>query len=128
MVAAARSRVQTRPSWDGRSHGKARVLGWAGLLAALLTPIALWHRAIWLIADDFRIELEYLVTGWTAYSLIAVGLLFFLPVVISIGRDPNSRLYPRSRNAYIGWGAVLYTLGMSLASQVAQIAQGPAGP
>jgi hypothetical protein len=91
-------------------------------------PVVLWHRAMWLIADDFRLDLDYLVTGWTAYALIACGLLFFIPVVLSIGRAPNSRFYPRSRAAYAGWGVSLYTLGIMLASQVAAIAQGPSAP
>ena len=65
-------------------------------------PVVLWHRPMAMIAEDFRFEAEYLVTGWTAYVLIGLGLLFFLPVVISIGRRPDSRLYPRSRGAYVG--------------------------
>jgi hypothetical protein len=81
-----------------------------------------------MIAEDFRLEAEYLVTGWTAYALIALGLLFFVPVVLSIGRRPDSRLYPRSRGAYAGWGVSLYTLGIMLASQVAIIAEGPSAP
>ena len=88
-------------------------------------PVVLWHRAMAIIAEDFRFELDYLVTGWTAYVLIAIGLLFFLPVVISIGRRPDSRLYPRSRGAYVAWGVSLYTLGIMLASQVAVIAEAP---
>ncbi len=91
-------------------------------------PWILWHRAIEIIAADFRLEFEYLVTGWTAYALIAMGLLFFLPVVISIGRRPDSRLYPRSRGAYLAWGVSLYTLGIMLATQVAVIAEAPPTP
>jgi hypothetical protein len=68
------------------------------------------------------------VTGWTGYTLIALGLLFFIPVVISIGRRPDSRLYPRSRGAYLGWGVSLYTLGIMLAAQVAVIAEAPPTP
>jgi hypothetical protein len=85
-------------------------------------PVVLWHRPMAMVADEFRLDFEYLVTGWTAYTLIAVGLLFFVPVVLSIGRNPESRLYPRSRGAYIGWGVSLYTLGIMLATQVATIA------
>ena len=81
-----------------------------------------------MIAEEFRLEFEYLVTGWTAYALIGVGLLFLVPVVVSIGRRPDSRLYPRSRGAYIGWGLSLYTLGIMLAAQVAVIAEGPTAP
>ena len=88
----------------------------------------LWHRAIAIIAEDFRLDLEYLVTGWSGYTLIVLGLLFFVPVLVSIGRRPDSRLYPRSRGAYVGWGVSLYTLGIMLAAQVAVIAEGPAAP
>jgi hypothetical protein len=91
-------------------------------------PVVLWHRPMAMIAEDFRLEAGYLVTGWTAYVLIGLGLLFFLPVVISIGRRPDSRLYPRSRGAYLGWGVSLYTLGIMLATQVAVIAEGPTAP
>lgn len=99
-------------------------MGAAGFLAAACLPVLLWHRAISLVASDFRLELEYLITGWTGYGLIGLGLLFLVPVVLSIGRSPESRLYPRNRNAYVGWGVTLYLLGIALASQVAQITQG----
>ena len=95
-------------------------------MAAAVLPVVLWHRPIAMIAEDFRLEFEYLVTGWTAYTLIVLGLLFFVPVVLSIGRRPDSRFYPRSRGAYAGWGVSLYTLGIMLATQVALIADGPA--
>ena len=93
-------------------------------MLAACVPVALWHRAIWMIAEDFRLDAEYLVTGWTGYGLMAIGLLFFIPVLVSIGRQPDSRLYPRSRGAYVAWGVSLYTLGVLLASQVAIIADG----
>ena len=103
------------------SRRKARWVGLAGFLAAAALPALLWHRSISAIASDFRLEVEYLVTGWTGYALIGLGLLFFLPVLVSIGRSPESRLYPRSRNAYAGWGVSLYLLGVILASQVAAV-------
>jgi hypothetical protein len=99
----------------------AQLVGLGGFLVAAALPVVLWHRAIETIASDFRVELEYLVTGWTGYGLIALGLLFLIPVVVSIGRSPESRLYPRGRNAYAGWGVVLYLLGIMLASQVAAV-------
>ncbi len=120
-----RTSIRTRPNRDGLPARTAKVVGMAGYLAAVALPLALWHEPIAAIAEDFRMELGYLVTGWTAYSLIVLGLLFFLPVLVSIGRHPESRLYPRSRNAYAGWGITLYLLGFALASQVAQIAAGP---
>ena len=114
-------RVPTRTEKHILSRRRARWVGLVGFLAAAATPALLWHRSITAIASDFRFELEYLVTGWMAYFLIGLGLLFFLPVLISIGRSPESRLYPRSRNAYAGWGVSLYLLGVILASQVAAV-------
>ena len=118
--------IQTRRvSRDSLDRRTARLVGFGGFLLAVALPLILWHRAIAIIATDFRLELGYLVTGWTAYALIAAGLAFAIPVVLSIGRSPESRVYPRSRQAYAGWGVVLYLLGMALASQVQQIAATP---
>ena len=103
-------------------------MGAGGFLLAAAMPVILWHRAMAIIAQEFRFDAGYLVTGWTAYALIGLGLLFFVPVVVSIGRRPDSRLYPRSRGAYVGWGVSLYTLGIMLATQVAVIAEGPTAP
>ena len=64
-------------------------------------------------------ELDYLVTGWTGYGLIATGLLVMLLATLS---------NPRARKAYVGWGVSLYTLGIMLATQVAVIAEGPTAP
>ena len=119
-------RIRTRSEKQRLSRRNARLVGAAGFAGAVLLPIVLWHRAMSIIASDFRLELDYLVTGWTAYGLIGLGLLFLVPVVLSIGHTPESKLYPRSRNAYVAWGLTLYLLGIMLASQVAQIAQGPA--
>ena len=105
------------------SRRQARLVGLGGFFGAIARPVALWHRAFSIIASDFRLETEYLVTGWTGYSLIGLGLLFMVPVVLSIGRRPESRLYPRSRNAYAAWGISLYLLGIILASQVAAVAR-----
>jgi hypothetical protein len=114
-----------RPSpHDGISRRTARLLGWGGFAAALIGPLVLWRDPIRAVSTDFSWELDYLIMGWTGYALIAAGLLFMLPVVISIGRHPESRLYPRSRNAYMGWGVSCYLLGCGIAVQVAQIASG----
>lgn len=122
-----RVRVRTRSEKQQLSRRNARLVGAAGFVGAALLPFALWHRAIALVASDFRLEIEYLLTGWTGYALMGAGLGFLAPVVLSIGRLPGSRLYPRSRNAYAGWGVTLYLLGVMLATQVGQIARGPAG-
>jgi hypothetical protein len=115
--------VPARTKKHHLSRRQAQWVGFAGFGLAASLPVILWHRAMDIIASDFRIELEYLVTGWTGYSLIGAGLLFLIPVVASIGRSPESRLYPRSRNAYAAWGVVLYMLGIALASQVATVAR-----
>ena len=85
---------------------------------ALAAPVLLWHRAIVEMADDFHLDVGYLITGWMGYGLIALGLLLLVPVVLSVGRSPDSRLYPRSRNVFLGWGTTLYLLGTALASIV----------
>jgi hypothetical protein len=117
-------RVPARTLRQQRERRRARRVGLVGFLGAAALPIVLWHRAIALIASDFRFDFGYLVTGWTGYALIGLGLLFFVPVVISIGRTPEHRLYPRGRNAYAAWGVSLYVLGVALASQVAVVAHG----
>jgi hypothetical protein len=109
---------------DQLDRRTARLVGLVGFLAAAALPPILWHRAIAAIAADFKMDIPYL-TGWIAYAMIAIGLLFFVPVLVSIGRKPESRLYPRARNAYAGWGISCYLLGLALATQVAQIAAGP---
>jgi hypothetical protein len=116
-----------RAERDRRARRTARLVGLAGFLAAAATPVILWHRAIALIASDFHIELRYLVTGWLGYGLIAAGLVCLVPVLLSIGRKPDSRLYPQSRNALAGWGVSFYLLGIVLAVQVAAIASGYSG-
>jgi hypothetical protein len=109
---------------DQLDRRSARIVGIVGFMVAAALPVVLWHRAIAAVASGFRMEITYLA-GWIAYAMIALGLLFFVPVVISIGRRPDSRLYPRARNAYLGWGVSCYLLGAALATQVAQIAAGP---
>ena len=122
-MAGGRGHVRTsrRAQQHRLSRRQARAVGLAGFAAALALPLVLWHRASGIIASDFRLEAEYLVSGWTGYALIGLGLLFLVPVVGSIGRNPESRFYPRSRNAYAAWGVVLYILGIALASQVAAV-------
>jgi hypothetical protein len=119
-------RTSYRAARERRERRTARLTGLAGFIGAAALPVLLWHRAIAALAADFRLELNYLVTGWLGYGLIAAGLLFCIPVLLSIGRDPDSRLYPRSRNAYLGWGVSCYLLGLTLAVQVAAIANGVA--
>jgi hypothetical protein len=124
MAQSARS---LRAQRARRARRNARLLGVVGFLAAAALPVVLWHRAIALMASDFRIDARYLLTGWLGYGMIVLGLVFFVPVLLSIGRNPESRLYPRSRNALAGWGISCYLLGIVLAVQVATIARGLSG-
>ena len=94
-------------------------MGLVGFLCAAALPVVLWHRAIAVVASDFRLEPDYLLTGWLGYGLIAGGLLLLVPVVWSAGRHPGTRLYPRARSAYMGWGVSLYIMGFAVAAQVA---------
>jgi hypothetical protein len=116
-----------RAQREQRARRTARLVGLAGFLGAAALPIVLWHRAIALMAGDFRIDLKYLLTGWLGYALIVAGLVLLVPVLLSIGRKPESRLYPYSRNALAGWGVSCYLLGIVLAVQVAAIASGYGG-
>jgi hypothetical protein len=124
-LARKREREKARQLRREREEAKRRQaqrVGAAGFVVALLLPIVLWHRVIGDIAGDFRLDLKYLVTGWSPWVLMLLGLAFFVPVAISNGRDPEGRFYPKARNAYAGWGITLYLLGFGLATQVAQIA------
>ena len=51
-----------------------------------------------------------------------LGLLAAFPVVLSIGRTPDWRFYPRSRAALAGWGVSLYLMGSVLVIQIGAIA------
>ncbi|HVE67404.1 MAG TPA: hypothetical protein VNB64_02360 [Solirubrobacteraceae bacterium] len=110
------------PRKDAQARARARRVGFAGFVLALALPVALFHSLVSSIASEFRLDFTYLVAEWFPWVLIAAGLAFAAPVVWSAGRDPHSRWYPRSRNAYAGWASVLYILGMALGVQVAAVA------
>jgi hypothetical protein len=105
------------------SGRRAQVIGFALLLLATALPILLWHDVIADIARAFRPTPRYFL-GWAPWALLAGGVAFFAPVAWSIGRRPDSRRYPRARNAYLGWALTLYLLGLALATQVANIHDG----
>jgi hypothetical protein len=105
-----------------RRSGGERRMGLAALVAAGALPVVLWHELLGKMIAGFDLGVGYLLTGASGFLLIALGLLASLPVVLSIGRDPESRLYPRSRRALAGWGVSLYLLGVVLVVQIAAIA------
>ena len=95
---AASEVIRTRAEKHGRARN-AQLVGAGGFLLAAAKPAILWHRAIAIIAADFRLEVEYFVMGWTAYALIALGLPSSSRSQSRSARRPDSRLYPRSRGA-----------------------------
>jgi hypothetical protein len=99
---------------------QARWLGALGFTVALVLPVALFHRVVEVLAQEPKLEVQYL-SGWTPWLLLLSGLAFLLPVAWSAGMDPESRWFPRARTAYAGWGMSLYLLGFLLAWQVARI-------
>jgi hypothetical protein len=114
MAGARQARIDAR-------RRQARMVGAVGFVLAASLPVLLFHRVVrMLLAADPAWEIHYL-SGWTPWFLLAVGLLFLLPVAWSAGLSPDSRWFPRSRGAYLGWGISLYLLGFLLAWQVAAV-------
>ena len=115
--------MELRPAVELRAaRRRARWVGAGGFALAAGLPVVLWHRTVDAIAADFRLEADYLVTGWTPWLLMAGGLLCFVPVALRDWRDPDRRFPARGTGAWSGWGVTLYVLGFLLATQVAQIA------
>ncbi|HKP89604.1 MAG TPA: hypothetical protein VJT75_06470 [Thermoleophilaceae bacterium] len=87
-------------------------------------PFLVFQHTVRDAATDFRVEFNYLVTGWAPWLLIVLGTLCFVPVVVSMNRSAFSRwsLAPGIRHAYEVWGAVLYLLGVLLLTQTSQVA------
>jgi hypothetical protein len=109
----------------GAQHARRRLAATVALAVFAVAPFALFHRTIFDAASQFRLDFVYLLSGWTAWVLIALGALCFVPVALSIGRDEYSRWYvkPAIRRAYEAWGLSLYVLGILLAVQTVQVAQ-----
>jgi hypothetical protein len=99
-----------------------RLIGFAGLVAAAAIPVILFHDLLGKVATTFEPSLNWLLTGASGFALIFAGVIAATPVVISIGRTPDSRLYPRSSGALAGWGVSLYLLGTMLLLQIGAIA------
>ena len=97
----------------------AAALAW--VLALTILPIALWHRVLSDVLASFHWSFSYAVGELSPWFLLAAGLAFLVPVALSAGRSPESRLYPRARRAYIGWGMVLYLMGFALVIQLAEV-------
>jgi hypothetical protein len=87
----------------------------------VLAPLLLWHNVLGSVLSSFRLAPTYLFAELSPWVLLIVGVGFLVPVALSAGRDPESRLYPRARRAYATWGTVMYLLGIILAVQVAEV-------
>ena len=96
----------------------------AGWLLAVLLPVVLWHHTVAQVAAAWHFEWRYLLTGWTPWVLMLLGLAAFVPVILDRIRDPGRRFYGSARAAWFGWSITLYLLGFGLATQVAQIQSG----
>jgi hypothetical protein len=106
---------------DELARRRARRVGAVGVLAAALLPVVLFHNVIGQIASGFRMDLNYLVTGWSPWVLMALGLLCAVPIAIEEVRNRDGRFYRPGTGAWAGWGVTLYLLGFALATQVSQI-------
>ena len=101
-----------------------RIAAVTALAALCAAPFVVFQHTMRDAATDFRVDFNYLVTGWAPWFLIVVGVLCFVPVVVSMGRNAFSRwsLPPGIRHAYETWGAILYLLGVLLLTQTSQVA------
>jgi hypothetical protein len=117
-VSTAPRRVAEVPDRRGE-----RLLALAGLVVAAAVPVLLFRDLLVKVASTFEPDLDWLLTGASGFALIAAGIAAALPVALSIGRTPDSRLYPRSRGALAGWGVSLYLLGAMLLVQIGAIAE-----
>lgn len=95
----------------------------AGVVLAAALPVLLWHDLVARIAANFSLDAAYLVSGWTPWVLMALGLLCFVPAAVHDHRA-RGRFGRRDSGGWVGWGTTLYLLGFVLATQVAQIADG----
>jgi hypothetical protein len=103
---------------------RARRVGAVGFAGAIALPVVLWHGTIGDIASEFDLSLNYLVTGWSPWILMLLGLACFVVVAVHDWRDRDRRFYSAGTGAWFAWGITLYLLGFGLATQVAQIAHG----
>jgi hypothetical protein len=105
-----------------RSRRGERIVALLGLIAAGAVPAVLYRELLGQVWHNFTLDAGYIAFGASGFTLMALGLLASFPVVLSIGRNPDSRLYPRSRGALAGWGVSLYLLGIMLVIQIGAIA------
>ncbi len=110
---------RTAGNWGMRRLGAATTVAIVGA-----APFVVFQGILKDATTDFRWEFTYLVSGWAPFVLMVSGALWFVPVVLSMGRTGYSRFYlkPVTRHACQAWGLVTYLLGFCLAIQTSQIA------
>ena len=105
--------------------GTGRLRRPVGALAALLLltagPLALWHGVLHDVLVSFHWNISYAAAELGPWLLLLAGIAFLIPVAVSSGLDPESRLYPRGRRSYFVWGVVLYLMGALLAAQLFEV-------
>jgi hypothetical protein len=105
--------------------GSARLTRPAGALGVILllavVPVALWHRVLRDVLVSFHWNLSYAAAELGPWLLLLAGVVALIPVAVSSGLHPESRLYPRGRRAYLVWGVVLYLLGAVLAAELFEV-------
>jgi hypothetical protein len=100
----------------------ARPAGAVGTLLVLMAiPLALWHRVLHDVLVSFHWSVSYAAAELGPWLLLLAGIVFLIPVAVSSGLHPESRLYPRGRRSYFVWGIVLYLLGALLAAQLFEV-------
>ena len=62
--------IRTRAEKHRLARRNAQLVGAGGFLLAAAMPVVLWHRPMAMVIEEFRFDVEYFVTGWTAYGLI----------------------------------------------------------
>ena len=102
-------------------RGREPIAAFAGLVAMLAVPVAIWHQVLSDVLASWHWSFNYFVSELTPWLLMLAAVAFLVPVALSAGRRPHSRLYPRGRRAYIAWGTSLYLLGCILAVELAEI-------
>jgi hypothetical protein len=105
--------------------GRDRLTRPAGALGVLLllavVPLALWHQVLRDVLVSFHWNVSYAAAELGPWLLLLAGVLVLVPVAVSAGLHPESRLYPRGRRAYLVWGVVLYLLGAVLAAELFEV-------
>jgi hypothetical protein len=109
-----------QPAFVSTPAGR-RAQAFVGLVLLTIAPLVIWHRVLADIFASFRWNASYVIGELSPWFLLLAGVVFLVPVVVSVGRTPESLLYPRARRAYVGWGTVLYLLGLALALQVSEV-------